>query len=199
MSKETDRRVEEKLDRHVRKGLKSFKKERKLGITEKLNKIELTGAVDPTQLVSVIEWRDCYMCNRTINILGIRQSQIKFVLDKLNWYVDNKPSIYVVSMHTIKNIMFPVYYCKIVDVEILMKNATKYWTVSVKAKKDINFLSIFNFYAPRSYEDKDPCDWAGMKGWLFDSYEENKKEFTMNIVGDIELYVFFKVMIAHLT
>ena len=94
----------------------------------------------------------------------------------------------VISEHTSKSIELPVYYLKLDDVAIIMRENFYNWKVSVISANDLSIDSAGLFDSSEKIHSV-YCEGFDPK-WVFDCYDNNKKEFTVELNSDYNLYTF---------
>lgn len=121
-------------------------------------------------------------------------NQAIFVRDRLPWIFFNdyktieKNTWRVIGTHTSKSIILPVYYLKLETIKIIMRNNFYNWKVSIESDYEliIDPVGLFN---PIEKIHLVYCE--GFKdSWVFDSYNMDKKRFTIEINDDYRLYTF---------
>ncbi len=113
--------------------------------------------------------------------------QIIFVRDQLRHCLDKGFKVDVISTHTSKSIVLPVYEIKYKGHRFIIRYNFFNWIISAIMKKPltIDFGNLF---------DKDSkSGWAEgfQDSWLFESYSKNKKKFTIEMQDRYEVYTFF--------
>jgi len=100
--------------------------------------------------------------------------------------------ITVVSTHTSKSIVLPVYKIITDCCDIYLRNNFYDWKVSINSIKDIkgNFKKLFGMDDIISYLY---CE-GFKKEWVFGSYNENKSKFTIELRNDYHLYTFLWII-----
>lgn len=128
--------------------------------------------------------------------------QITFIRDKINYllndgetyeYISENP-VLVINTHRSKSIILPV--CKInltrYGIIIILRNNFYDWKISVVSEQDLNvdFKEIFN--------EKEAIHYVYCEGFqenqVFGLFTESKKEFTVSIGGNENLYVFMYLL-----
>lgn len=131
--------------------------------------------------------------------------QIIFIRDKIRFLLgveghgEVNDKIRVVGTHTSKSIKLPVYELDLKEkfgLRIFIRCNFHDWKVSIQSEKEIDcdFLDIFEEDKPISYLY---CE--GMtKDQIFGMYNENKKEFTVEIYNHFKLFTFMWILKNHL-
>jgi hypothetical protein len=109
-------------------------------------------------------------------------------------FEEAEKQISVISHHTSKSIHLPVYLVEIPShgISLIMRNNFYDWKISVQSPEeiDVNFLNLFK-------EDEKISDLhcEGFHSeWVFPSYKENKKEFTIEIGDHYRLHTFLWIL-----
>lgn len=123
--------------------------------------------------------------------------QIIFVRDKIasifascyEEYIEIRENIRVISTHMSKSITLPVYKVFTLDgIKLTIRYNFFNWKVSVDSLVDID-CDFGNLFNPE--EKIKPIYCEGFKNeWVFDSYKNNKKQFTVEIQTKYELFTF---------
>ena len=130
-------------------------------------------------------WKDAYW------------RQIMFVRDKVagllaRTYTQYRDLVDVVSTHTSKSIICPVYFIDLNKdgVNIWMRYNYFNWNISVLSDEriDCDFLGCFDD------RNHNYCFCEGMEKWKFGTYAESKFRFTVCIDSDYDVYVFFRAL-----
>jgi len=104
-----------------------------------------------------------------------------------------KDSLMVISEHASKSINLPVYRVSWKGMVCILRNNFYDWKVSVRSAKKISVdLSLYGF---KTKEEVTHGYCEGFKAeWVYDSYENNKEQFTIKISNDYQLFCFFKLL-----
>lgn len=123
--------------------------------------------------------------------------QVRFVRDNLcsllrstyEEWCDNPPL--VISTHYSKSVKLPVYQINMetYGIEMILRYNFYDWKISVKSDKplDFDYMGIFNPTKKISYFY---CE-GFPKEKVYDSYEQNHSQFTIEIVSYYDVYTFF--------
>jgi len=126
------------------------------------------------------------------------ESQIMFVRNKIYGILlgvkqNKKIDIDVISTHTSKSIKLPVYKISLDIISFTMRNNFYDWKISVNSDFDVNadFLNLFN-----EKKNHSSCYFEGFKKeWVYGSYSENKKQFSVELYSyDEFLFMFFWII-----
>lgn len=124
--------------------------------------------------------------------------QIKFVRDVLvrvfardyDEYKAIEAGISIVGTHHSKSVKLPVYRINLPDGTAFTIRCNFHdWKVSVESPKEVeeDFMDLFD---PTTDIDHIYCEGFPPE-LVFDSYAENKRQFTLEIATDYQLYTFF--------
>jgi len=109
--------------------------------------------------------------------------------NKFEQYDRVSKDIHVISDHTSKSILLPVYELNHYDAELklIMRNNFYDWKVSVTSTRPIkaNFGNIFD---PKQPVPSVYCQ-GFLDSWIFGPYAENPKQFTVEIKDRNELFI----------
>ncbi|WCF11591.1 hypothetical protein NDS46_30055 (plasmid) [Paenibacillus thiaminolyticus] len=129
-------------------------------------------------------------------------NQILFVRDRLTAVfgsiVDGRGLINVVGTHVSKSIVLPVYQIEVKELGLLLTMRGNFydWKVSVLSKTPI-VCDFMNLIDGSKKWSSHYCE--GFKNeQIFGSYNENKREFTVEISDDFSLYTFIWLLVRHL-
>lgn len=104
-----------------------------------------------------------------------------------------KDSLMVISEHTSKSINLPVYQVSWKEMVCILRNNFYDWKVSVRSTKKISVdLSSYEFKTGKKVTHS--CCEGFKAEWVYDSYENNKEQFTIEISNDYQLFCFFKLL-----
>ena len=124
------------------------------------------------------------------------ERQIMFLRDELqnffNPFVLKK--VQVISTHTSKSIKLPVYYVELEDgMQLILRGNFHDWKISVNSPFDVEIPEELLSGVVLRGEKIHSCYCEGFKEeWIWDSYLNNKKKFTIEIGASLyELYTFF--------
>lgn len=123
------------------------------------------------------------------------EKQIMFIRDEFfNFFpTEMIKKIEVVSTHTSKSIKLPVYHVVLNDgIELVMRGNFHDWKISVNAPFEIELPEkILSNYTLKG-EKINSCYCEGFSDeWIWDSYLNNKKKFTIEIGASLyDLYTF---------
>jgi len=128
--------------------------------------------------------------------------QVKFIRDTIpsllarsyEEYVGIQKHLLVISTHTSKSVLLPVYDLNWNRFRFIMRYNFYDWKVSVKApveiKVDADFMGLFKYSKNISSVY---CE--GFKNdWVYPSYSENKQKFTCEIHTHYMLFTFFWIL-----
>lgn len=140
-----------------------------------------------------------FMENRPAENMKYKDSaerQIMFVRDEVPEFFTKSmlKTIEVISTHTSKSIKLPVYHVVLTNgLELILRGNFHDWKVSVSSPFDIELPEEILTNLTLRGEKINSCYCEGFKDeWIFDSYMENKKEFTIEIGSSLySLYTFF--------
>jgi len=118
----------------------------------------------------------------------VRDEICKILSSNYDEWKNNPPM--VISTHYSKSVKLPVFriYLEKYGIEIILRDNFYDWKISVKSDKplDFDYMGLFNptkkildIYCEGFPQDK-----------VYGSYEENHKEFTIEIASDYDLYTF---------
>ena len=123
-------------------------------------------------------------------------NQVSFVRDKLckvlnpdYKYWDKNPPL-VISHHHSKSVELPVYQINLKEygVELILRNNFYDWKVSINSTSPLNFdcMGLFDTTKeiPHIFCEGFP------KGKVFECYDKNHSQFTLEIVSDYDLYTY---------
>ena len=102
-------------------------------------------------------------------------------------------SIGVISTHTSKSLLLPVYHMTMPNGDVFVMRYNFYdWKVSVNSDSEFaaDFMDLFD-----STAEIHDCYCEGFPTeWVYGSYAANKKQFTIELrSGMYEIYVFFRI------
>lgn len=130
--------------------------------------------------------------------------QICFVRDKLCMvlnpdykYWDKNPPL-VISHHYSKSVKLPVYQINIEEygVELILRNNFYDWKISINSSSPLNFnfMGIFDTIKeiPHIFCEGFPKD------KVYENYDKNHSQFTLEIRSDYDLYTFFFLLKKYL-
>ncbi len=106
-------------------------------------------------------------------------------------YVTIKDNITVISTHISKSINLPVYCIKANDDKFILRNNFNDWKVLVKTHNihNIDFQKFGVCNTSKRINNK-YCE--GFKAeWVYESYDQNKNEYTIKINDNFKLKLFF--------
>lgn len=132
--------------------------------------------------------------------------QIMFVRDQIRFLLgvdghgQTDDKVRVVGTHVSKSIKLPVFELDLQEkygLKIFMRDNFHDWKVSIKSDRDIDcdFMNLFEEIEAISYLY---CE--GMtKDQIFGMHKENKKEFTIEIYNNYQLYTFMWILKNYLS
>jgi hypothetical protein len=129
--------------------------------------------------------------------------QIVFVRDRVarilsSTYEEFVKLVDVDGDHTSKGIKLPVYFINLKEygIRIWMRNNFHNWNVSVISDRPLtcNFLNSFS-----DKNDYDYCFCEGMEDKKFSRYMHNKRQFTVCVGDNYDMYVFFRALAKFLS
>lgn len=123
------------------------------------------------------------------------EEQIMFMRDKIQIFFTPfmLKAVQVVSTHVSKSITLPVYHIALRDgLELILRGNFYDWKISVKSPFEIELPNEILTQNTLKGEKVYPCHCEGFdKSWIWDSYVNNKRKFTIEINGSLyELYTF---------
>lgn len=126
-------------------------------------------------------------------------SQIVFVRDQIHClfvvtYKESKENpVRVVGTHISKSIQLPVYSIKIPGLEVRMRCNFYDWKVSIRS--EVPIPDVFHNIIKKD-EKVHPVYFEGFQGdWIFGSYDEDPRQFSVEIGNEYDLYAFFLVIL----
>ena len=107
-------------------------------------------------------------------------------------------SLLALSTHTSKSVRLPVFHMTLPDgTERVMRYNFHDWKVSVKSPHEItgDFVGLFNpdTEIPGIYCEGFP------KQWVFGSFSSNQQEFTLELISQYDVYMFFWLLVRNIT
>lgn len=122
--------------------------------------------------------------------------QIMFIRDEIpNFFTEFMlKKVEVVSTHTSKSIKLPVYHIVLENgMEFVLRGNFHDWKISVSSPFDIDIPEEILSNYTLNGDKINSCYCEGFEdSWIWDSYQKNKKEFTIEIGSSLyELYTFF--------
>lgn len=127
-------------------------------------------------------------------------TQIMFIRDTINniFYksykeYENNP-VMVINTHTSKSIKLPVYEINIKkhNLKMILRHNFYDWKVSVISNKDIS-IDFMNLFNENDVINSVYCE-GFKKEQVFDSFKNNKKEFTFEIDDNFKLFTFMYIL-----
>jgi len=136
-------------------------------------------------------------CNDTLIYKNKGMMQCMYIRDGLNGLIlrmcglnFSNYKVEVVSTHTSKSVKLPVYKLELKGFTFYLRCNFHDWKISVIAPypTDINFENLFGI------DDKiNPIYCEGFdKSWVFGSYKDSSKQFTISLEKEEELWFFFR-------
>lgn len=121
-------------------------------------------------------------------------NQFKFVYDDL-WALRNDPDkVDVIGTHLSKSIDLPIYQFELFDKVITMRNDFYVWMISIKSPTDVHGLDMLRLFDPKNEVNPTHCE--GMEDLVYGSYESDKREFTLRLENNNEVYCFLRLLFA---
>lgn len=127
-------------------------------------------------------------------ILFVRDTIPNLIYNSYEEYQNNP--VLVVNTHRSKSICLPVCQINLEHIKIIVRNNFYDWKISVDSNKDIktDFLGLFDY--------KEKVNSIYCEGFkeeqVFDCYENNKKQFTLQLNNSHEVYMFMYILKNHL-
>ena len=130
------------------------------------------------------------------------ESQVLFVRDKLKhaFKFDGsnearalRENTTVVSTHTSKSIKLPVYSIIWRDIRLIMRENFYDWKVSVESGHELIGLDSIGLFVPMRGINPIYCE-GFKKEWVYPSYHESKRRFTIELNSDFDLYCLVKLI-----
>jgi hypothetical protein len=128
-------------------------------------------------------------------VIFIRDTITKaFPLKSYEEFKAFKDSIMVISTHTSKSISLPVYELNWKGFIFVLRYNFYDWKVSCDCPMllDIDFKSL-NLFKVDAVINPVYCE-GFSEFWVYDSYQNNKQKFTVEIQSYYDLYCFFKIL-----
>ena len=126
------------------------------------------------------------------------ENQIMFVRDKLAWLVMSEKDVYVISEHTSKSILLPVYSLtyKEKGLNIILRDNFYNWKMSVNCSTpiELDFKGLFHTTSPIDTDytgnPLNPIYFEGFKEeWVYGYYDESdKKTWSAEIYNKYRLW-----------
>lgn len=132
-----------------------------------------------------------YAKGAALSQLLFLRDQIRFLFAKNYEEVRENPT-QVVSTHRSKSVSLPVYRISVSGLELTIRGNFHDWKVSVKSDRPVvaNFLSLF-----RKDERINSVYCEGFREeWVYGSYNENLKQFTVEVRDNYQLYTFLYIL-----
>jgi hypothetical protein len=119
------------------------------------------------------------------------EDQIMFIRDVIGNLLDirGEKKQLVISTHTSKSIVLPVYALILPGTEIIMRGNFHDWKVSISSGQDleVNPEGLFDAGKQIAYVYCEGFE----KGWVHEPYARNHKRFTVELYDKYDLYAFF--------
>lgn len=126
-------------------------------------------------------------------IVFVRDELPKTLIEKYNYslYEAIGDEVRVISTHTSKSILLPVYKISYPGRELtfIVRNNFHDWKVSVISCQPIE-ADFGNLFDPTQKVSSTYCEGFD-PSWVFGSHEENNMKFTVEIRDNFEMYTFF--------
>ncbi len=105
---------------------------------------------------------------------------------------------YVISIHTSKSVVLPVYQIKLEDfgIEMILRNNFYDWKLSISSIRELNFNTM-NLFDETSIFSKSYCEGFPVDK-IYGSYSSDKSKFTIELDSNYDLYTFFILLSNHL-
>lgn len=115
--------------------------------------------------------------------------QIMFIMDSfMNLFNEKVSKMEVISTHTSKSIKLPVYHAVVGEIDFIIRANFHDWKISVNSPNELKFpLELFS--KPESQIPIYYCE-GFEKEWIYESYVENNKKFTVEIYNENLVYTF---------
>ena len=148
-------------------------------------------AIQPERLQS---WFNANMPAEDLIYKDGMSRQVMFVRDTITGllarsYFEYKRLPKVISTHTSKSVMLPVYYFDSAFAKLIMRNNFYDWKVSVESKVgplDLDLEGLCGISEPIS-----SCYCEGFRTeWVFPAYSHDKTKFTVEVMDKHGLYTF---------
>lgn len=144
--------------------------------------------------VDVTAWMRVNEVSESLHYAPTLSSQVCFVRNNLGsiFYPDYDEwlanSTMVIGTHRVNCITLPVYFLTVskLKLELMMSCNFNYWAVSVKSTAEL-FFKPRALFSPQYKVPPENC-YGFHSDWVYDSYSQNKKEFTLMVNDQFRLY-----------
>ena len=135
-----------------------------------------------------------YKDGLTRQVLFVRDTIPSILARSYEELIGIKDQLKVISTHTSKSVLLPVYQLKWNDYTFIMRYNFHDWKISVtmpyNKKLSVNFMDLFNNDQKISYIY---CE-GFKKEYVYDSYSKSGTKFTCEILDEYRLYTFFWII-----
>lgn len=121
------------------------------------------------------------------------KDQVLFVRDYLMPILGDDYSFDIPSTHRSKSINLPVYRFVTKNYTCIMRENFYGWMVSISSLKNINDKLLSPLCLPDLKISSCYCE-GFSEEWVFDSFKNNKREFTTPIQNNHKLYTFLYIL-----
>jgi len=145
--------------------------------------------MDNTMMPDLMEWcrSDDSPQNKDMRYYKAAWEQINFVRDELRYLLfpvleddSSKYRCSVVSTHTSKSIVLPVYLIECYGMKFYIRNNFHNWKISVVSPVDID-IDFSNLITDRDKKIPSILCEGFKQEWVFGRHQDNHKEFTVEL------------------